>query len=501
MRYSHLLAAFLFQCFLAKLNHSRPAALPQLRKSAVIGDRPQSVVIGDRHRLGTATATQSVPAPACNPSDVHTTWDRYGELKSERCKQKQKPARSQRPGAIHHLRGGAEYDNSKEKELEEEEEGKPLSDTIVVPDDCTSIVEAIKTACGEMKRYKSEYHPRPDATEGERIEPVIDSYGEVVTEEDHEWVPGNGQKVRLRLGEYAWGTWSERHERFNYPQVMVLQGELHLQGEDGVCCNGQWMFLEGSKGTIRDVMLMTMQHIPGRGGGMCMHIEGGEWLLDCCQIRTYPGPLTSVLATSGNAVVTVQDCLISRCENVVIGTWGYGLFAWGSSRFVARDSDFTELKVGIDASFQCHVTLERCHLTHNRIGVMMHDDAEVSLVGCELVQNLKSAFVVGVYGKERASLSVEDTILKGNVLWSDDDRPKSFVEKNVTVDNENTTLPRFYVDTDFPVLGLPHSNYTLPDAAGLERMKLKSWWAYNLTSLHPDPAMDKVDFEKFYPSD
>jgi hypothetical protein len=111
---------------------------------------------------------------------------------------------------------------------------------------------------------------------------------------------------------------------------------------------------------------------------MCMHFEGGEWTLQECQIRSarhglagfffgcvcashlaaqllsdavvmqrrcYPGPLTSVLATSHTAVVTVQDCLISRCESVAIGALGYGLFAWGTSSFTARDSDFTELKV------------------------------------------------------------------------------------------------------------------------------------------------------------
>jgi hypothetical protein len=43
----------------------------------------------------------------------------------------------------------------------------------------------------------------------------------------------------------------------------------------------------------------------------------------------------------------------------------------------------------VDASFQCHVTLERCHIKHNRFGVMMHDDADVRLTRCLLLQNLK----------------------------------------------------------------------------------------------------------------
>lgn len=53
-------------------------------------------------------------------------------------------------------------------------------------------------------------------------------------------------------------------------------------------------------------------------------------------------------------------------------------------------------------------------------------------------------------------------------------------------------------DTDFPVLGLPHSNYTLPDAAGLERMKLKSWYTPSDFATHSLCAVRVVPQQPCY---
>jgi len=189
------------------------------------------------------------------------------------------------------LRGGADADADDPDE--DRLRAEMLSqDTLVVPDHC-KVVEAVRRACGELVRYQN----LPSPHEPTYSEPQVDNYGDFITEDEHEWIPGSGQRVRVRAGEYSWGTFSERRQRFRYPQVIVLKGHLHLSGEDGTCLTGQWHMLDGSSGHIESMMLQTMQHVPGRGGGLCIHIDApssASWTFKHCQLRCYAGPLTTV---------------------------------------------------------------------------------------------------------------------------------------------------------------------------------------------------------------
>jgi hypothetical protein len=44
-------------------------------------------------------------------------------------------------------------------------------------------------------------------------------YGVIMTEDDHEWIEGTGQKIVLACGQFSWGAWSERRQTYTYPKV------------------------------------------------------------------------------------------------------------------------------------------------------------------------------------------------------------------------------------------------------------------------------------------
>jgi hypothetical protein len=52
-------------------------------------------------------------------------------------------------------------------------------------------------------------------------------------------------------------------------------------------------------GFIRALTLMSRHHLAGRGGGLTLHFEGGNWTFERCRLAVTPGALTCVLAIAG----------------------------------------------------------------------------------------------------------------------------------------------------------------------------------------------------------
>jgi hypothetical protein len=254
--------------------------------------------------------------------------------------------------------------------------GNPGSDTLWVPDNFTNMPRAIRKCCGVMLRYVEWPAPGADGL----IDPPIDQFGEPVLTESHEWEDGTGQKLRLRGGYYTWGAWSERLKRFKYPNIIIVAAPLDMQGvEDGVCLNGGWTFLNGT-GLIRHLALVsTHDFVAGMGGGMLMHIEGGDWKLERCRLQIKPGPLTCVMAVCGEARVAVNQSLISRMAGAEIGSLGYGMFVWHSASVHLSEVSVWELKVGADVSYTASLSMHGCNVSFNRIGVLMHDESSVAI--------------------------------------------------------------------------------------------------------------------------
>lgn len=144
---------------------------------------------------------------------------------------------------------------------------------------------------------------------------------------------------------------------------MCIKGHLDVRGEDGTVLCGQWLMFQGSSGRFKELMLKTQQFIPGVGGGMCIHIAGGDWRLENCQLRCIPGALVTIMGVSGQANVTMDWCLITRDINVAFGAWGYG---------TARENPSTEAR-------ECRAarSVGACSARRNGCGV----DASALLVG------------------------------------------------------------------------------------------------------------------------
>ncbi|EKX32183.1 hypothetical protein GUITHDRAFT_121643 [Guillardia theta CCMP2712] len=316
------------------------------------------------------------------------------------------------------------------------EDGK--SETIVVPTDCKGVAEAVKLACGQLKRYVT-MPSEMEREAGKILDPDINNYGEAVLPETYEWTPASGQKIR----------------------ALIIRSHLDFRGEDGVCCMWSALLVEA---------LRLMQHMPGVGGGLTLNI-GDECESDLC-VRVFPGPLTGVLAASGNSRVSLLDCILLPVELTNIGTHGYGMFAWGQSVVKFVGCEVQDFQVGADVSFNASVVFESCDVSHNRFAIYLHDEAHVSMSNCTLTQNHKSAFCVGHHGKDRASLALRNVSLLGNKLWSDDDRPKTLVEENVVIDLENFSLPVVYRDTNFTIA---HVDQTFDEESEAERAFLHEY--------------------------
>uniref|UniRef100_A0A7S4JAE3 Right handed beta helix domain-containing protein n=2 Tax=Guillardia theta TaxID=55529 RepID=A0A7S4JAE3_GUITH len=376
------------------------------------------------------------------------------------------------------------------------EDGK--SETIVVPTDCKGVAEAVKLACGQLKRYVT-MPSEMEREAGKILDPDINNYGEAVLPETYEWTPASGQKIRVKCGEYEWGGWSDRKQCFKDPQALIIRSHLDFRGEDGVCCDGEWLMALGSSGIFKDVMLLSTHHMPGVGGGLTLNIGDGDWRIENCQLKVFPGPLTGVLAASGNSRVSLLDCILLPVELTNIGTHGYGMFAWGQSVVKFVGCEVQDFQVGADVSFNASVVFESCDVSHNRFAIYLHDEAHVSMSNCTLTQNHKSAFCVGHHGKDRASLALRNVSLLGNKLWSDDDRPKTLVEENVVIDLENFSLPVVYRDTNFTIA---HVDQTFDEESEAERAFLHEYMTnitMNITSLHP--LQEPINWTLAYPFD
>jgi len=55
----------------------------------------------------------------------------------------------------------------------------------------------------------------------------------------------------------------------------------------------------------------------------------------------------------------------------------------------------------------------------------------------------------------QAHLRLENVSLRGTRKWIDAWRPKEVIERNVTVDNVNVSLPTVHLDTAYPIIGVP----------------------------------------------
>ena len=78
-------------------------------------------------------------------------------------------ARPRQRLALRNLRGGEPQD----AEEDEEDVRDHSENTLVVPDDCTTIVAAVKKACGELVRYQN----LPSPNEPTYTEPQVPSLG------------------------------------------------------------------------------------------------------------------------------------------------------------------------------------------------------------------------------------------------------------------------------------------------------------------------------------
>jgi hypothetical protein len=50
--------------------------------------------------------------------------------------------------------------------------------------------------------------------------------------------------------------------------------------------------------------------------------------------------------------------------------------------------------------------MEKCNVSFNRIGIMMHDDCNVTILNSSFLLNHRAAFEVGIHGKDRAHLTL-----------------------------------------------------------------------------------------------
>ena len=359
---------------------------------------------------------------------------------------------------LREIRAALQAEAAKQEEDEQWSSGmgNPGSDTVWVPDNFTSIPRAIRKCCGIMMRIFA--WPEPDPESG-LVEPPIDQYGEPVVEEWHEWEHGTGQKLRLRAGFYTWGAWSERKKRFKYPNVIIVNSPLDMLGvEDGVCLNGGWTFLNGT-GSLRNLSLInTHDFVPGKGGGMLCHIEGGNWTFQRCRLNIRPGPLTCVLAVAGTARVAVDEAIIARTHGAEIGAQGYGMFVWCNASVVLTRCFLSELKVAADVSYSSQLRMDQCNVSSCRIGLLMHDDCHVYVRDTVFLLTHRAAFEVGMHGRDRAHLRLDNVALRGSRQWIDEWRPKTLAEANVTTCNDALPLPTKHEGTNFPIMGVPQTH-------------------------------------------
>eukprot|EP00802_Teleaulax_amphioxeia_P012991 Tamp_13038.p1 GENE.Tamp_13038~~Tamp_13038.p1 ORF type:complete len:537 (+),score=71.67 Tamp_13038:79-1689(+) len=363
--------------------------------------------------------------------------------------------------------------------------GNPGSDTLWVPDNMTNIPRAIRKCCGVMLRYVEWPAPGPDGL----INPPITQFGEPERIESHEWETGNGQKLRLRTGFYSWGAWSERLKRYKHPHNIVVAGWLDMEGvEEGVCLNGAWHFVNGS-GTVRHLVLSSRNYLPGIGGGLTLQIDDGAWHFARCRLAVSPGPMTAVMAVAGDARVRAHESIITRTPGVEIGAQGYGMFVWESASVSLDACCVWELKVGADVSFDAHLDMQQCNVSFNRIGIMMHDRSHVTLCNTTMLLNHRAAFEVGMHGRGQAHLRLENVSLRGTRKWIDAWRPKEVIERNVTVDNVNVSLPTVHLDTAYPIIGVPQTHNASLEALVHETDCNLAHVLWNCTSLETLAAM------------
>ena len=60
-----------------------------------------------------------------------------------------------------------------------------------------------------------------------------------------------------------------------------------------------------------------------------------------------------------------------------------------------------------------------------------------------------------IHTHTQAHLRLENVSLRGTRKWIDAWRPKEVIERNVTVDNVNVSLPTVHLDTAYPIIGVP----------------------------------------------
>jgi hypothetical protein len=64
-----------------------------------------------------------------------------------------------------------------------------------------------------------EVKPHDRMSQPKKMMLVFMQYGVIMTEDDHEWIEGTGQKIVLSCGQFSWGQWSERRQTYTYPKV------------------------------------------------------------------------------------------------------------------------------------------------------------------------------------------------------------------------------------------------------------------------------------------